>query len=285
MEPLANFPIARDLVVDMSDFMEKLPRVKPWIIRDDDVTEIDGEYLQTPEELDAYKQFSMCINCMLCYAACPVYGLDPDFVGPAAIALAERYDLDSRDHGARERLDVLIEHEGVWGCTFVGECTRVCPKHVDPAGAIQRYKLKAAQQTVKAFLLPRGDAMSGNLTLRRPISTWWWLRKRTYFVFVMRELSSLFVAWYVLFLLLLVRAVDRGDAAYADFLDWAALARDRRDQRGRVRVHRAPHRDLVQPHSPGDGPAGRRPAGAGLADHRRDSTPGSRSCPPSSGGW
>ena len=63
--------------------------------------------------------------------------------------------------------------------------------------------------------------MSGNLTLRQPMSTWWWLRKRTYFVFVMRELSSLFVAWYVLFLLLLVRAVDRGDAAYADFLDWA----------------------------------------------------------------
>ena len=63
--------------------------------------------------------------------------------------------------------------------------------------------------------------MSEPLTWRRPISTWWWLRKRSYFVFVMRELSSLFVAWYVLFLLLLVRAVDRGDAAYADFLDWA----------------------------------------------------------------
>ena len=134
VEPLANFPVVRDLVVDMSDFMEKLPRVKPWIIRDDDVTEIDGEYLQTPEELDAYKQFSMCINCMLCYAACPVYGLDPDFIGPAAIALAERYDLDSRDDGARERLDVLVEHDGVWACTFVGECSAVCPKHVDPAG-------------------------------------------------------------------------------------------------------------------------------------------------------
>ncbi|MDQ4052246.1 MAG: 2Fe-2S iron-sulfur cluster-binding protein, partial [Actinomycetota bacterium] len=64
VEPLANFPVVRDLVVDIYDFMEKLPRVKPWIIRDDDVTEIDGEYLQTPEELEAYKQFSMCINCM-----------------------------------------------------------------------------------------------------------------------------------------------------------------------------------------------------------------------------
>lgn len=61
-----------------------------------------------------------------------------------------------------------------------------------------------------------------DLTYRRPISTWWWLRKRTYFVFVMRELSSLFVGWYVLFLLLLVRAVGQGEAAYEDFLDWAA---------------------------------------------------------------
>ena len=64
--------------------------------------------------------------------------------------------------------------------------------------------------------------MSQDLTWRRPISTWWWLRKRTYFVFVMRELSSLFVAWFVLFLLLLVRAVSQGEAAYEDFLDWAA---------------------------------------------------------------
>jgi fumarate reductase subunit C len=61
-----------------------------------------------------------------------------------------------------------------------------------------------------------------DLTWRRPISTWWWLRKRTYFVFVMRELSSLFVGWYVVFLLLLVRAVGQGEAAYEDFLDWAA---------------------------------------------------------------
>ena len=152
VEALANFPVVRDLVVDIGDFMAKLPRVKPWIIRDDDVTEIDGEYLQTPEELDAYKQFSMCINCMLCYAACPVYGLDETFIGPAAIALAERYDLDSRDRGARERLDVLIEHEGVYGCTFVGECTRVCPKHVDPAGAIQtRADDRRSREAIRAI--------------------------------------------------------------------------------------------------------------------------------------
>ena len=93
---------------------------------------------------------------MLCYSACPVYGLDPHFVGPAALALAQRYNLDSRDQGARERLDLLSDHEGIWGCTFVGECTRVCPKHVDPAGAIQRYKLTAALDWLKGVFMPRG---------------------------------------------------------------------------------------------------------------------------------
>jgi succinate dehydrogenase subunit C len=56
----------------------------------------------------------------------------------------------------------------------------------------------------------------------RPVSTWWWLRKRSYFVFVMRELSSLFVGWFVAYLLVLLYAVGRSEAAYQDFLDWAA---------------------------------------------------------------
>jgi fumarate reductase subunit C len=64
--------------------------------------------------------------------------------------------------------------------------------------------------------------MTEHVTWHRSMSTWWWVRKPSYFLFVMRELSSLFVAWYVLFLLLLVRAVDSGEKEYADFLDWAA---------------------------------------------------------------
>jgi fumarate reductase iron-sulfur subunit len=156
VEPLRNFPIVRDLIVEIGDFMRKLVSVKPWIIREHEKPLSDGEYRQTPDELSDYKQFSMCINCMLCYSACPIYGLDPKFVGPAAIALAQRYNLDSRDEGARERLEILSEHEGIWGCTFVGECTKVCPKNVDPAGAIQRYKLHAAVESLKAFFMPRG---------------------------------------------------------------------------------------------------------------------------------
>jgi fumarate reductase iron-sulfur subunit len=156
VEPLRNFPVIRDLIVDIGDFMRKLVRVKPWLVRQAEKPLSEGEYLQTPDELDEYKHYSMCINCMLCYSACPIYGLDTKFIGPAAIALAQRYNFDNRDQGSAERMEVLSEHEGIWGCTFVGECTKVCPKHVDPAGAIQRYKLTAAMDSMKSFFLPRG---------------------------------------------------------------------------------------------------------------------------------
>ena len=156
VEPLKNFPVIRDLIIDMSDFLGKLSEVKPWIVRNEEKPLEEGEFLQTPEELDVYKQFSMCINCMLCYAACPVYGLDPTFIGPAAIALAQRYNMDSRDQGSSERLDVLSQDEGIWSCTFVGECTQVCPKNVDPAGAIQQYKLTASKEWMKSMLMPWG---------------------------------------------------------------------------------------------------------------------------------
>ena len=156
IEPLQFFPVVRDLVIDMSSFMEKLSQVKPWIIRDDVEATEAVEFKQTPVELDAYKQFSMCINCMICYSACPVVGLEPEFTGPAALALAQRYNLDSRDKGKEERMDALDAHEGLWGCTFVGECTKVCPKNVDPAGAIQLYKMDSATDYLKSMLLPWG---------------------------------------------------------------------------------------------------------------------------------
>ena len=156
VEPLKNFPVMRDLIVEITDFLEKLSKVKPWLIRDKDKAPSEGEYLQSPEQLETFRQYSMCINCLLCYAACPVYGLDPLFAGPAALALAQRYNMDSRDEGKSERLDILSQHDGIWGCTFVGDCTQVCPKHVDPAGAIQQYKLTATQEWVKSLLMPWG---------------------------------------------------------------------------------------------------------------------------------
>jgi fumarate reductase iron-sulfur subunit len=154
VDPLRNFPVLRDLVVDITDFMDKLSKVRPWILRREEKPVAQGEYLQTPDQLEAYKQFSMCINCMLCYSACPVYGIDRTFAGPAAIALAQRYNMDSRDEGAADRTDILSQHDGIWDCTFIGECSRVCPKNVDPAAAIQQYKVTATTEWFKSLLMP-----------------------------------------------------------------------------------------------------------------------------------
>jgi fumarate reductase iron-sulfur subunit len=158
VEPLNGFPIQRDLVVVMDDFINKLEEIKPWIIRKEGEEKPleEGEYLQTPAELAAFKQYSMCINCMLCYAACPVYGTDNSFVGPAAIALAQRYNMDSRDQGRELRQEVIASNEGVWECTFVGECSEVCPKDVDPAAAIQRGKVSGVIDYFKNVIIPWG---------------------------------------------------------------------------------------------------------------------------------
>ncbi len=156
VEPLSYFPVERDLMINIDGFLDKLQSIKPWLIRDEEQSLEEGEYLQTPGELAKYKQYTMCINCMLCYSACPVVGAEEDFIGPAAIALAQRYNLDSRDQGAAQRNQALGADEGSWGCTFVGECTEVCPKNVDPAGAIQRAKVTNMKAWFKKVLMPWG---------------------------------------------------------------------------------------------------------------------------------
>lgn len=157
VEPLAHFPIERDLVVTLDDFMNKLQRVKPYLIPKNDKPVSEGEFLQSPAELVKYKQYTLCINCTLCYSACPQVGLNPDFIGPAALALAHRYNADSRDGGQQLRFDEIFTHEGIWECTFVGECSVVCPKHVDPAGAIQQTKIEATKDFFKSLLMPWGN--------------------------------------------------------------------------------------------------------------------------------
>lgn len=141
--PLDNLEVTRDLVVRQDRLLHGLSEVNAWLLPRQPAA--DGEpYRQMPAELARYRHLSMCINCMLCYAACPQVALNEHYLGPAALALAQRYNLDSRDGGARRRMEATASDEGVWECTFVGECSEVCPKHVDPAGAIQQMKLAAS---------------------------------------------------------------------------------------------------------------------------------------------
>ena len=156
--PLANFPVIRDLVVELEGFMEKLQKVKPFILRAKELAVDEGPTRQSPAELDDFRQFSMCINCMLCYSACPVVSNEPDFLGPAAIALGHRYNLDTRDEGQSDRNAVFREDGGVFACSYANECSTVCPKHVDPSGAIQQAKLNNVVDWVRGLVLRRGGS-------------------------------------------------------------------------------------------------------------------------------
>ncbi len=157
IEALAHFPIERDLIVDVGRFVRKLESVKPYLIPREPRAIADGEYLQTPEQMAQYEQFSSCINCMLCYSACPQYGLDEEFLGPGVLALLHRYNADSRDGGREQRMPMLSASEGVWTCTAVGYCSVVCPKEVDPAHAINQNKVTSALDYTMRLLMPRGE--------------------------------------------------------------------------------------------------------------------------------
>ena len=156
IEALAHFPIERDLVVSVDEFVRKLEGIKPYIIPREPRTLAEGEYLQTPHQLEQFEQYSSCINCMLCYAACPQYGLNPNFTGPGVLALLHRYNADSRDGGRDERMQIVNAEEGVWPCMAVGYCSEVCPKGVDPAKAVNQNKVSSAKDYFLRFLSPKG---------------------------------------------------------------------------------------------------------------------------------
>ena len=142
VEPLDNNPLIRDLVTDFTDFFAKHDSVKPFLIRRNlqEQETSDSEYVQSPSQLDDFLQFSNCIKCGLCNAACPTMMTDHLYTGPQALAQAYRYIADSRDEGVAERVKAIDHSHGIWRCHFPAACTFVCPKGVDPALAIQRLR-------------------------------------------------------------------------------------------------------------------------------------------------
>jgi succinate dehydrogenase / fumarate reductase iron-sulfur subunit len=142
VEPLDNYPLVRDLVTDFHEFFSKHASIKPFTIRRNEQEQetTHSEYGQSSSELDDFLQFSYCIKCGLCNAACPTMRTDPGFIGPQALGQAYRYAADSRDEGAEARIKAIDNTHGVWRCHFAGACSFVCPKGVDPALAIQRLR-------------------------------------------------------------------------------------------------------------------------------------------------
>jgi len=159
VRPLANYPILRDLVADLREFLQKHESIRPYLIRKDSA-ELDrptSEFCQSPEELERYLQFAYCIKCGACLSACPTNATDEAFTGPQALAAAYRYVADSRDEGLTERLEAVDGPHGVFRCHYAGACSEACPKGVDPSLGIQLLK----RELFKHRVLGRGKEPAG----------------------------------------------------------------------------------------------------------------------------
>lgn len=141
IEPLRNFPIQRDLMVDQTKFFDNYRSVKPYFINPTRVSE--KERFQSPEERKLFDEATKCILCTACFSACPVVQEEnPDFIGPAAIVQAARFNDDCRDMGFGDRLSHLDIPNGVWSCQNHFECTRVCPRNIKVTKLINLTKTK-----------------------------------------------------------------------------------------------------------------------------------------------
>ncbi len=132
VEPLPNFPVIKDLVVDLDILFKHYEEMKPWF--EDDCNE--REHLMSQKELKRVYKYAACILCGLCYGACPSFTRNKDFYGPATLAKAFRFYADPRNKKTDEILKRVDSDTGVWACDEVYRCVEVCPKNVPPTNAI-----------------------------------------------------------------------------------------------------------------------------------------------------
>jgi succinate dehydrogenase / fumarate reductase iron-sulfur subunit len=144
VEPMANMPVLKDLVTDMeSTHWEKIRRVTPWLLPDGPPPE--REYIVEPESMIDITQSMACIQCGACVSSCLSLEVDPDFIGPAALAKAYRFVGDPRDGQHEERLhDLAVDPHGIYDCTHCFSCIDACPKGVAPMDQIMRLRRAAA---------------------------------------------------------------------------------------------------------------------------------------------
>ena len=138
--PMGNMPVIKDLVVDMSSFWDHLQAVEPYVSTAARQVP-EREFLQTPAERSQLDQTGNCIMCGACYSECNAREVNPEFVGPHALAKAYRMVADSRDATTESRLEAYNQGtSGVWGCTRCFNCNAVCPMDVAPLDQINKIK-------------------------------------------------------------------------------------------------------------------------------------------------
>ncbi|HTN23858.1 MAG TPA: succinate dehydrogenase/fumarate reductase iron-sulfur subunit [Solirubrobacteraceae bacterium] len=143
VKPMGNMPVIKDLIVDMEAVhWKKIRRVTPWLIAKQPVPK--REYIVPRETMVDVTQSMACIQCGACVSDCLAMEVDPEFVGPAALAKAYRFVGDPRDDQTRERLTDLAEDpHGIYDCTHCFMCIDACPKDVAPMSQIMRLRRRA----------------------------------------------------------------------------------------------------------------------------------------------
>lgn len=140
VRPLWHLKVIRDLVVDMEHFFDNYKLISPWVIPKAEPPET--EYPQSPQERKRLDVVTDCIMCGCCYGACPPALTDNRYLGPHTLLKALRFVTDSRDGAKATRLQQIGSDFGVFRCHTVFNCQNVCPKDLDPAGAIAKLKMQ-----------------------------------------------------------------------------------------------------------------------------------------------
>lgn len=138
IEPLAGFPIIKDMVVDWEPLFATIEAIKPYLVNEDEPPK--EERLQSPEVRATYDDVAQCILCGACTSSCPVGWTDQRYLGPAALSKMWRFVTDDRDQLTEERLKMINNEFGVWRCRTIFRCMDACPKYIDTTGAIERLR-------------------------------------------------------------------------------------------------------------------------------------------------
>ena len=143
--PLPHLPVVKDLVPDLSAVYAQYASIRPWLRAESPAP--DGERLQSPDERRALDGLYECILCFCCSTACPSYWWSGDrYLGPAVLLQAYRWIADSRDEAAGERLDALADPFKLYRCHTIMNCTKTCPKGLNPARAIGEIKKRLVER-------------------------------------------------------------------------------------------------------------------------------------------
>jgi len=154
--PLPHMFVVKDLVPDMTNFYAQYKAIEPWLqqkgAEGKDITELKPNP-QTPENRAKLDGLYECILCACCSTSCPSYWWNGDkYLGPAIIQQAYRWIIDSRDEAQPQRLEKLNDSFSIFKCHTIMNCTKSCPKNLNPAWAIAEVKaLLAKHQTPGAF--------------------------------------------------------------------------------------------------------------------------------------